>query len=435
MQEPPQGDRERDQGCERHRPEVHGGEGAGEGKRDERPGRKGRREGDERETVDATFPHDESRFSPGDIPLHIRDLDAYDEDEPVEEERKGESKEGGVESPPRNEVARARHQETESDHVRDLSEAPVSERERGGGVGPAEEVAGDAEGEEDRGVVVDGHEGIPDQDRNRHQNDGCRERRRLEARVRGEDAAPPGDRRRLGEPVRVGIEIVVAVVDREVRRRHGRVAEEELRRGELRPEEEGEERSAGERDEAREEEGKSAKPDEFAEGAGVHGGVCRGSDMYRFPRYRPLRIALRAVDTALAGPRLPESGAVARRTGLCRDRELLLPFPPSRRVSTATGPAREKLHEAQNERGGEHDMQAEEERDEPELRLLRLVPEGMHRGDGPERPEKREEEEPFLGGPPRRPLRRPFITVVGKERNDVEEEVDRYRGHDGPHAA
>mgnify|MGYP007127708975 CR=1 FL=1 len=90
-----------------------------------------------------------------------------------------------------------------------------------------------------------------------------------------------------------------------------------------------------------------------------------------------------------------------------------------------------RLQEEQNERGGEDDVQAEEEGDEPELRLLRLVPEDAHRSRGPERPEEREDEEPSLGGPPRRPFCRPFVVAEGSKRDDIFEEVDRDRGRGG----
>src|SRR5690606_12608291 len=96
----------------------------------------------------------------------------------------------------------------------------------------------------------------------------------------------PGYRRRLHEPVGVGVEVVVAVVDGEVRRRHGRVADEKLGRGEPRPEEKRKERPGGERDKAREEERVPAEPDEVAEGTGIHGRDSRrgigGTAMYTF---------------------------------------------------------------------------------------------------------------------------------------------------------
>jgi hypothetical protein len=88
----------------------------------ERRGRKGCRKSDERKTEDAAPSGDERRLPPGDIALPVRDLDARDEDEPVEAERDGEGKEGGIERSRRDEVARPRHQEAEGDHVRDLAE-------------------------------------------------------------------------------------------------------------------------------------------------------------------------------------------------------------------------------------------------------------------------------------------------------------------------
>src|SRR5690606_19736560 len=102
-----------------------------------------RRDGDEPKTVDAAPSRDERRLPTGDVALHIRDLDAHDEDKPVEKERERKSEESEVERPLCDEVACARHQEAEGDHVRDLTEFPVREREWRRRVEPPEEVACD----------------------------------------------------------------------------------------------------------------------------------------------------------------------------------------------------------------------------------------------------------------------------------------------------
>ena len=69
-------------------------------------------------------------------------------------------------------------------------------------------------------------------------------------------------------------------------------------------------------------------------------------------------------------------------------------------------------------------MQGEEEIDQLELQLHRLVPEHLHPEDRPERPEEREKQK-FLFRRPPFPFRGlPFVEGEGKEGDDVEEDVD-----------